>query len=498
MRRPAAPRAQPEAVSAAWLAIPVLLITGVVVVITANADYPTVSLLLGLVAGSFALVVSSPVWALAPILLTELTLPGQMIESLGVSLRLVVVLSAATMTVFVVARSGLLGDGQARRVLLPAVLFVGLATLGNALNSDADYTLKYLRYQIVQLLTLVLAAALVRDRADLKRVAVLTLALGVASAAAAIWQHYDRESAIYGPASPQYVAAWKGRVLGLTESPVLLANDLIFILLPLLGLLACGPWRPNRPRAVLVAAGVVLVAGLYFTYTRSAVAGVAAGLAAIGLCLKGDRRKILLGIVVLMFVLFELLRGTGLIGYRYYRDASNDNSAASREALRAVSIAIALDNSLVGIGRDNFERMAVEYADDVELDDVALRGEKAIGRERPHNDFLGVWASWGLPALVAYLAIFIGTLANYLAAARRDDRLVRGLAIGCAGGLVAYGLNSAYHNSLDSSTYLWMYAGLSIALVRLPAWSAVLSRGRRRLLAGPVPARLQRAHVRGS
>ncbi|MBI2322626.1 MAG: O-antigen ligase family protein [Chloroflexi bacterium] len=463
--------------------------------ITANADYPTVSLLLGLVAGSFALVVSSPVWALAPILFTELTLPGQMIESLGVSLRLVVVLSAATMTVFVVARCGLFGDGRARRVLLPALILIALATLGNALSSDADYVLKYFRYQIVQLVTLVLAAALLRDRSDLKRLAVFALTIGLASAGSAIWQHYDRESAIYGPASPLYVAGWKGRVLGLTESPVMLANDLIFILLPLLGLLAVSPLRLDRTRALLLAAAFVLGAGLYFTYTRSAVAGVAAGLAAIGLCLKGDRRKIILGVVVLVFVLFELLRGTGLIGYRYYRDASNDNSAASREALRAVGIAIALDNSLVGIGRDNFERMAVEYGDDVELDELALRGEKAIGRERPHNDFLGVWASWGLPALVAYLAMFIGTLANYLAAARRADRLVRGLAIGCVGGLVAYGLNSAYHNSLDSSTYLFMYAGLSIALARLPAWSAALSRGRRRLLTGSALAAVPRVQL---
>ena len=56
---------------------------------------------------------------------------------------------------------------------------------------------------------------------------------------------------------------------------------------------------------------------------------------------------------------------------------------------------------------------------------------EAIGNERPHNDFLTVWISWGIGALIVYVALFLGTVRNYWIARRSDDLLLRGLAIGC-------------------------------------------------------------------
>jgi CHASE2 domain-containing sensor protein len=78
-----------------------------------------------------------------------------------------------------------------------------------------------------------------------------------------------------------------------------------------------------------------------------------------------------------------------------------------------------------------------------------------------------VWLSWGFSALASYVWLFLAAGLNCLAAARSRDPLIRGLAIGSVGGLVAYAVGSTFHNYLDSSVVLWVYAGLSAALVRI-------------------------------
>jgi O-antigen ligase len=106
-----------------------------------------------------------------------------------------------------------------------------------------------------------------------------------------------------------------------------------------------------------------------------------------------------------------------------------------------------------------------------------------VAGQDPHNDFLNVWLSWGILSLVAYVALFAGTLANLLASLRQRDPLLRGVAVGCVGGLVTYAVNSAYHNYLDSSVVLWVYAGLSAALAGLATPGSFLAhwgRGRAR------------------
>jgi hypothetical protein len=100
---------------------------------------------------------------------------------------------------------------------------------------------------------------------------------------------------------------------------------------------------------------------------------------------------------------------------------------------------------------------------------VAVGGAATItvGKAHPHNDFLNIWFSWGIIALAIHITLYTGALVNCIIAARSEDTLIRGMAIGTAGGLAAFAANSALHNYLDSSAYLWLYAGLSVALVRL-------------------------------
>lgn len=461
------------------LAIPALLVVAAVAIATADPSKPMVSLLLGLAVGSYVLMLNSPAWALAPLLVTELSISNYIVAEVGISLRLAAVLLAITISVGVILHRLQSADPRFRRLLVVTVAFVGIVTLENLLHSQSEYVFKYFRYQLAQALALILAASVIRSRQDLKRIAMFALILGLISAGAAIWQHFDRATAIYGDGSEAILALWKGRSLGLTGSPILLANNMTFILMPVLGLVACGPMRLDRQRLLLLGAAMVLCLGFYLTYTRSTLPAVGAGILMIGLYVGGRFRFVVIGAVVGSFLLFQALQGTGLIGARYYKDSSNDTSAATHNALLDVALAIALDNPIFGIGHEQFEELSRQYSDNPSAD-VSAGDENLVGGERPHNDWLSVWLSWGIFALIGYVGLFVAGLVNCAIAARNRDLLIRGLSVGCAGGLVTYGVNSTFHNYLDSSVALWLYLGLSVALVLLPVSASASSRLRSR------------------
>ncbi len=449
------------------LLVPALAVTIALGLVLNDPQHPNAAWLAALALGSFVLALRGPFWVLVPVLLTELTVFGYPIHSVGVAQRLIVLLVALLIATPSILRSGLLTSGWMLRVLIPSGLFVAFATLGNLLFSGDAYVFEYFRYQVGQIFALVLAATLIRDRHDLKRVALITLAIGLAAAIAAVWQHYAVTSAPFGAASADNVRGWKGRVMGFSGSPIALATQMNFLVLPVLGVLLCGSWRLNRRFVMMGMAFLILMAALNFSYTRSALFAMGPGILVMGLFLTGKRRLLVVGGVVAAVFAFQALEGTGLIGHRYYEDASEDTSAASHEVLWDVSISIAMDNPLIGIGHEHFEEVSQSYVNEVQASEVGPSGLGVIGKQRPHNDFLSVWLSWGILALIVYLALFIGTLRNLATASRNPDILVRGLAIGCVGGVIVYAVNSTFHNSMDSSIFLWLYAGVSVALARM-------------------------------
>jgi O-antigen ligase len=340
-------------------------------------------------------------------------------------------------------------------------------TLGNVFHSDIDYAFKYFRYQITQFLPLILAAVLLRERYGLKVVAWTTLLVGVGSAAAAVLQNYDPGTNLYAIDRPgKILELFHGRILGFSRSPVLLATQLLFVLLPLLGLLASGPLRLDRSRIFLAAAAVVTFTACYFSQTRSALLGIGVGLLVIGLYLRGPRLAFIAALVVIAGLSYFLLRGSGVVDTRYYRNPDNDKSAAGHLAYWQAGFFLALENSAIGMGHDQFNDAFAEYASSADIAHPAATGENDK-QAFAHNDFLNVWLSWGILAFGAYVALFVGALYNCAIAARSEDPLIRGLAVGCAGGLAGYAVHSAFHNSLDSSAFLWLYAGLSVALTNL-------------------------------
>jgi hypothetical protein len=443
--------------------------------------------LYGMLLVSCALALVRPVWALVAVVVVELSLYGY-IPGTPISTRLGTALAAGLLALPLIAGLARRGDGRLRLVLLPAALFVAVATVVNLFYSDFGYVFKYARWQVLQIMALVVAAAVIRDRRDLKTVVGITLALALLSALVAIWQHVSPHSAPYNGVTAEQLAGWGGRVVGLVKSPVILANQLTFVLMPAIGLLVCGPHRFGLLRAALVAAILTLLAGLYYTYTRSALMALGPGLLTLAVYTRGPRRAALIGAIIAMPLLYVLLQGTGLIGDRYEEDLRGDKSAASHLGMLQVGVEVALDNWLVGIGHEWFEEESTAYRGVVTSDVVQAGGAGSIGEGRVHNDFLNAWFSWGIAGLLAFLAIFVGTVVNLNTAARSRDSMIRGLAAGATGGMVAFAFSSAFHNYLDSSAVLWLYAGLSVTLVRLAKVLPVAERRMRQaLVRGPRP-----------
>ena len=69
---------------------------------------------------------------------------------------------------------------------------------------------------------------------------------------------------------------------------------------------------------------------------------------------------------------------------------------------------------------------------------------------------------------------------------RRENVLCRVLAVGIIAGLAQYSVNSFLHNYLDSSVLLFVYAGVSAALLRIASAQPSPPRPRRVLSRRPI------------
>jgi O-antigen ligase len=406
--------------------------------------------------------------------LIDMSISVYWVPALNVSLRLLIVFisTLAVSALLIRSRRLLLEDPACLHVLVPTVIFVAASTIVNMLFSELGFVVKYLRYQIVMIGPIVLFAAMLRDRRSLQIVGSATLAIAVASSLVAVGQRIGGPFALYATGLGDPIDGYGTRAFGLSmANPVIFANSVLSVAVPTLGFLTVA-W-PSLPRArfPILLAALITVVGVYLSTTRSALIAIAAGMLVIAVMVDGRRQFVLCGIGLVIAAVVAASLAGGLVDQRFMEGIDEDQSAASHVAVSQVALLVALDNALIGIGRENFEKVSKAYESEVSISgsqQARRSGKAAVGALRPHNDFLEVWSSWGIAAFLAYLAVFAGTLRNCLVARRSTDPWVRGLAVGTAAGLVAYGINSAFHNYMDSSSVLWCYAGLSAGLVGAP------------------------------
>jgi len=413
--------------------------------------------------------IRDPLWALGAILLSELTIKNYFLDLAGmqVSTRLFITLVALLISVPVLVRPLQLGP-RARPILMSMAAFVAIAVLASAAASDMAYVFKFSRFLATGCIATVLFATLIRTREDVERVAGVALIIGLASAVAAVLQHYEFRGAPVFAVVPNDVfhdglREWGGRALGLTEHPVYLTNDLFILLFPLLAFIILRA-APERSIPSLVALLLIVLAALYFTQTRSWV--YSAGLAIVVMAMATSGRMSQELLILLVIAAGGFWYWSERTGNRYTLGPGSDDSAATRPVLWSAALNIALDNPVLGVGHNRFLELSPQYAE--RIDDSLLERQgagSALGTYTPHNDFLNVWLSFGTLALFAYLGLIWFSATNFLYAYRTfTDPSLQAISLGSFGTMVAFSGNSLFHNFFDSTLLIWILAGFSIAL----------------------------------
>ncbi|MFA5309039.1 MAG: O-antigen ligase family protein [Dehalococcoidales bacterium] len=453
--------------------VAIYIIVGIIIslLLSVALDLPiTLGLILGAQLTLLSLVIYRRVFLVAALLVGQLTVSNYMIYVAGtpISVRFLWTIIAVVFLFFIHfrERKTILGK-RGWKVLTPALLLVVCAIISNLINTNMDYTLQYLRTAATSLVIILLIPAVIEEERDVKILGLTALITCSISAVFAILQHFHIgllpiSLTIFG--SNNFAGT---RAIGLNDSPVDLSFTLPLILLPAIALFFFKGIN-DRYRVLLVLAIVAMAAAEYFSYTRSGMYAMGAGLIALPLFMKSKMRtQIFLAALVLIagFIIY-----TDMKNNRYTGGVTNESSAAGRLVLWQAGAKIAMSSPVLGIGGQAFKEAAQEYISSVSYNPSVVQAEEVLGVEQPHNDFLRTWVSYGTVALIALVWLLIMIFRNFLISYRfLTTRLGKGIALGCFAAFVAYAVNAFTHNVIDEVALIWMFAGLSIALCKIAA-----------------------------
>jgi O-antigen ligase len=408
----------------------------------------------------YILLFKRPVWALATLIVVQLTLANYMFPLGGtpVSVNLMWAIMTLLLLVPILGIKGgiELGSG-AKRIIVPAIILASMAIISNLLNIDQASTMKYLRQEFIWLVILFLLPAAVKNERDLKRLALVALITCSVSALFALRQYFSLEIR----------DDLDGRMIGLTIHPSHLGYTLPLVLLPTVAMYFLKGVN-SRASKIIFLLIIIMGLGLFVSFTRMGIYSLAPGLLFMILLMRGKPRKYLF--------LVTLIVGVAFLGYiniiddnRYTPGAVEEERPEPRWVLWQAGVNIALDNPLFGIGSYQFREVSPEYGAPVDLDLMeSMEADVSLGIHEAHNDFITIWASFGTLALLAYLWLVINIFRNFMEASRHSrTRFLKAFTIGCLGAMVAYLVNSTFHNMMSPTMILWIMGGLSIAATKI-------------------------------
>jgi len=447
---------------------PLIGLAGVALLLTAPGPQALQAALVVAMAVLLLMGTQRPVWGAAAVLVLELTMGNYMLPVAGgaLSLRLIVTaLAFALVLVHLIRR-----DSLPAGLLLPlAAAFVAVCAISAYLNTDLMQAFKALRFLLYGLMAMTAVALSVQDREDLRQLLLAGLTTAALSALAGILQHYSGTlgapypTTILSPGGGSPAQEWGGRSLGLAENPLHLSDDMLLALFVLIGVFVSVRVGLGQ-RWALALLGAALLLGLYFSYTRSSPLAAAAGLLVL-LAYRGPyRRDVWLGALLLALVMVYV---TDVRGNRY--TVTEDASVEARPILWQASFWMALDHPYLGVGPGQFVELAPSYANAVDQEllrrEAQRSSQSVLGVYTPHNDYLNVWVTYGLPAVALYVGL-LGLAAYRLFGTyrRARDGLVAGAALGLLGALLSYVVNSAFHNFFDSALTFWLLLGAAVAM----------------------------------
>jgi O-antigen ligase len=430
------------------------------------------------IAALFLLGLKKPIWAIGALLVSQLTVTSYMIDTpfgFAISLRLLLLILTLILLWRTSAHDKLALGAKARWVIIPITILVIISAAANLANSSFDYVFTDLRNMAGGLLIVILLPAVVRNLRDLKILLSVAFIGIIASSIIGLMQQFQFLGMSEATTIPGFIQATQesAGIPGMSETQLELAFLLPVGLLTMLGIyLAKG--LNNNTRILILLSMVLMAIALYFTFTRSALFALVPGIAALFLFLKTRvKAEIIVVVMFLVLGLVETVDMPSIFQFGGRSEASQEESATSRPILWQAGVAIALDNPILGIGGDQFISVSPQYASSVDpsllsWEEERYWGYSTLGSEELHNDFLKMWVSYGTFALLTYVWLYVAVLRNCVNSYHMSKRaFIKGLSVGLGAALVAYGINSFYHNCLQTFPLLWIIVGFSLATSKL-------------------------------
>jgi len=414
----------------------------------------------------FLLGLKRPVWVMAGLLVSVLTLNNSMVHltsSFEISLRLLLAILAWVIVLITSGLKGIQIGPKAGRILAPFFILVVIVIISNSANSGMGDAFKDSRQWAAALMIALLLPTVVRNLKDLKIICGVALVCLTASAAIAIMQHYNFLGMNQHTLTGFDIVRW-ARSSGMAESPLELSFVLASALPLILGTYLFGGIKADT-RLFVVVTMILMVLGAYYTYTRSALMALALGVVALSM-LVGSRLRI-------RILLLLLLLGSVMLLVSYAHDTrlttTSDSSAADRAVLTQAGYDIARDHPIIGIGPYNWKSVSLQYAG--EIDPAAMERAGAgedLGQDQPHNDFILLAACYGIPALIVFIWLIAVVLLSIRDTLRLTSRrFLKGFSIGLFSAVIAYLVNAYYHNCLNDMPLIWVLVGFSLAAAKL-------------------------------
>jgi len=425
----------------------------------------------------FVIGIKNPLWAVAAILISQMTITSYIVATpvVDISLRLLLMLLTIYIIRGSIARKEIDLGPNARKLIIPMVILIALGMISNIVNPiEFEVSFRFFRNMIVGLLFIILLPAIINNPRQLKVILGITFIVATASAIIGVLQHYNILGMSQATIVPD-IFSELSRVPGMGETELELAYILPIIVVIVLALFFLrGISTVNRN--LLIIPMIPIFLALYFTYTRSALFALGAGVISVfAFMLIRIRWPITLVIITALILTVEI---TGVFEETYLSGRSEtgqEESSIARDILTQVGTAIALDNPIFGIGASQFTTISPQYVGSVDQALVEFEAQRywsytTVGADEPHNDFVNIWLSHGTPALVVYILLYFIMVYNLMYSFRNsNNRFIKGVAVGLAAGLVTYVANSFYHNLLVTLPLLWIIAGFTLVTSKLAA-----------------------------
>jgi len=227
-------------------------------------------------------------------------------------------------------------------------------------------------------------------------------------------------------------------------------------------------WRFGRLGTLAIVALVpLMLAGIFFSYTRSVWMGTGLGvLIVLGVTLRGQWRPLVLGGMISAALLLVTTRMDNLISFeREYEATYTGQSVSLRGSFAYISWKMFQDRPLLGVGFGQFPTAKLDYLSDRS---TALNLEATRGRVH-HSGFLSTLTETGLIGLALFLTILIGwARTSWLLC--RDATLpnwVRAQGVLLLGVLGIYVCQAAFHEMsytpIDNALVFFL-AGITVGL----------------------------------